>query len=398
MQIKNIAVRFYLDNRRIPEEAPAPLKIVLTRDSERALIPLGWTLKKAQWDRKAQEVVNHTRRHQLNAILIEKKSEVWEILHRLSLKQNLSDLSIYELKNLVAAELSPVETEEKKPVYFVDHYNRFLSRKKGRTYEIYDSTLTRLREFCPTLDTLRFEDISVAWLRDFETHISPQSPSKNARNIHLRNIRAVFNDAIDEEITTFYPFRKFKIIGTPTRKRSLPVDKLRSLFNAEVSASDQKYLDFFKLIFMLCGINIVDLCALPPLLDGRAEYCRAKTGRLYSIKVEPEAMALFEKYKGKGQALDVLDSNQNYRSFYKHLATFLREFGSKHGMPGLSTYWARHSWATMAAELDIPDAVISQALGHGPENRITEIYIHRNLKKVDEANRKVLDWVLYKKR
>ena len=400
MQIKNIVVRFYLDNRRIDDDVPAPLKIVLTRNSERALIPVGISIRKGEWDRKGQEVIspNNTRRHQLNALLQERKTQVWEILHRLASKYVLADLGIFEIKNLVAAELIPAETEEKKPVLFVEHYNRFISRKKGRTHELYKITLSRLREFCATLDTLRFEDIGVAWLHDFETHISPQSPSQNARNIHLRNIRAVFNDAIDEEVTTFYPFRKFKIIGTPTRKRSLPVDKLRSLFNAEVSASDQKYLDFFKLTFMLCGINVVDLCALPPLLEGRAEYCRAKTGRLYSIKVEPEAMALFEKYKGKDQALDVLDSNKDYRSFYKHLASFLREFGSKHGMPGLSTYWARHSWATMAAELDIPDAVISQALGHGPENRITEIYIHRNLKKVDEANRKVLDWVLYSKK
>lgn len=397
MQIKNISVRFYLDTRRIPADAPAPLKIVLTRDSERALIPLGWSLKKGQWNSKGQAVVNHTRWRQLNAILLEKQAEVWEVLHKLASRQKLSDLSIFELKNLVAAEMSPTETEVK-PVLFVEHYERFMARKKGRTNELYKITLSRLRAFCDNLDTLRFEEINIAWLRDFEADLEKASLSKNSRNIHLRNIRAVFNDAIDEEVTTFYPFRKFKIIGIPTRKRSLPVDKLRLIFNAQLSASEQKYLDFFKLTFMLCGINIVDLCSLPPLVEGRAEYCRAKTGRLYSIRVEPEALTLLEKYKGRGQALDVLDSNKDYRSFYRHLAAFLREFGSNNGMPGLSTYWARHSWATMAAELDIPDAVISQALGHGPENRVTEIYIHRNLKKVDDANRRVLDWVLYNKR
>lgn len=395
-----IFVRLTLDKRRLPKNAKvAPLKIVITKGRVRSLIPVGLSIGiKDEWDQANQKVVNNPKKHQLNDILEARVFEVKQIINRLRLEGRLDGLASHQIKDLVVAEMYPDRVEEEKPVLFVDHYNRFLSRKKGRTHELYKITLARLREFCPTLDSLRFEDIGVAWLHDFETHISPQSPSQNARNIHLRNIRAVFNDAIDEEVTTFYPFRKFKIIGIPTRKRSLPVDKLRSLFNAEVSASEQKYLDFFKLTFMLCGINIVDLCALPPLFEGRAEYCRAKTGRLYSIKVEPEALAIFEKYKGKGQALDVLDSNKDYRSFYRHLASFLRKYGEDHGMPGLSTYWARHSWATMAAELDIPDAVISQALGHGPENRVTEVYIHRNLKKVDEANRKVLDWVLYKKR
>lgn len=66
--------------------------------------------------------------------------------------------------------------------------------------------------------------------------------------------------------------------------------------------------------------------------------------------------------------------------------------------PELTMYWARHTWATLAADLDIPDATISLALGHSGENRVTDIYIKRNQKKVDDANRRVLDWVLYGKR
>ena len=94
-------------------------------------------------------------------------------------------------------------------------------------------------------------------------------------------------------------------------------------------------------------------------------------------------------------------------SFRKQFNKSLRLLGAPTGLrgkkgeglfPEISSYWARHTWATIAADLDIPDAVISRALGHSSENRVTEIYIRRNRKKVDEANRKVLDWVLYGKR
>lgn len=63
----------------------------------------------------------------------------------------------------------------------------------------------------------------------------------------------------------------------------------------------------------------------------------------------------------------------------------------------LTTYWARHSWATVAAELDIPKETIAAGLGHNIGSPITSIYIDFNLKKVDKANRKIIDYVLYNK-
>ena len=65
--------------------------------------------------------------------------------------------------------------------------------------------------------------------------------------------------------------------------------------------------------------------------------------------------------------------------------------------PDISTYWARHTWATIAASLDIPKETISAALGHEIGSRVTSIYIDFDQKKVDEANRKVMDYVLYGK-
>ena len=60
--------------------------------------------------------------------------------------------------------------------------------------------------------------------------------------------------------------------------------------------------------------------------------------------------------------------------------------------PGISSYWSRHTWATIAASLDIPKETIAAALGHGG-NTVTDIYIAFDQRKVDEANRKVIDHV-----
>ncbi len=64
--------------------------------------------------------------------------------------------------------------------------------------------------------------------------------------------------------------------------------------------------------------------------------------------------------------------------------------------PDLSQYWCRHTWATIAAELDIPKETIAAGLGHGG-NTVTDIYIRFDLRKVDEANRRVIDYVLGKR-
>ena len=264
--------------------------------------------------------------------------------------------------------------------------------------------------FCPELESLSFEGITREWLMEFDKFLSRTAPARNARNIYLRNIRAVFNWAIDEGLTAAYPFRRFKIKAEATRKRSLPVEDLRLLLDFEVEEHQRQYLDMFKLVFLLMGINVVDLLNLRQrdLAGGRIAYRRAKTGRLYDIKVEPEAVEIIERYKGRGYLLYVMDRYADYRSYGNRVNCNLQQIGrvevGKWGkkvftpaFPGLTTYWARHSWATIAASLDIPKETIAHALGHGG-NTVTDIYIDFDQRKVDEANRRVIDWVLYGKR
>lgn len=237
-----------------------------------------------------------------------------------------------------------------------------------------------------------------------------QTESKNARNIHLRNIRAVFNRALDEEATAAYPFRRFKIRPVATPKRSLSVERLRELISYPVVDWQVRHRDMWLLSFMLCGINMVDVCRLREVTaEGRVEYNRAKTHRLYSIKVEPEAAAIIDKYHGREYLLDISERYGDYRDYLKRCNRGLQSIGEveRHGLggkktvtaafPGLTTYWARHTWATIAASLDIPRDTIAHALGHGG-NTVTDIYIDFDQSKVDDANRRVLDWVLYGRR
>lgn len=278
--------------------------------------------------------------------------------------------------------------------------------KENRTY-----TLKKIQEFDSNAEMLKFEDIDLKWLNRFDEWMIMQGLKQNSRNIHFKNIRTVINRAIDEELTEKYPFRRFKIRPEATRKRSLSVEDLRKLFTCEVEDYQIFYRDMAKLIFMLCGINAVDLFNIERVTsDGRIEYKRAKTHRLYSIKVEPEAMEIIEKYRGQSKLLNMADRWKSHKDFTKWLNDALKKIGVMKRVgrggkkeiqpfwPDISSYWMRHSWATIAYnDLDIPKDVIAQGLGHG-KNDVTETYIKRDERKVDEANRRILDWVLYNKK
>lgn len=326
------------------------------------------------------------------------------------LKSGRSNEDVRVIKELVRKECFGIDVEEDSG-QFVRHYQTFMNGKTNKgTKGVYQHTLDRMRLFDPEIDKKSFEDIDLKWLTAFEAFCA-KTACKNARNIHLRNIRAVFNNAIDYELTTAYPFRRFKIRPENTRKRSLSVDELRKLFDYPVEPYAELYRDMFRLIFMLVGINSVDLWGLKSITkDGRIEYKRAKTGRLYSIKVEPEAMEIINKYKGANGLLCIADRWSDHRNFTHQTNKALQRIGEMERIgrggkkiitpefPSLTTYWARHSWATIAYELGISKDIIAQALGHSDGHDTTNIYIREDVRKVDEANRKVLDWVLYGKK
>lgn len=168
------------------------------------------------------------------------------------------------------------------------------------------------------------------------------------------------------------------------------------------------YMNVFKLIFLLIGINMVDLAGVTEVENGRIYYRRSKTGRLYSVKVEPEAQEIIDRYRSKTHLLSPFDRYKDYSHYLSRCNRALKKIGNttigKQGrrthhplQPQISTYWARHTWATIASSLDIPKDTIAHALGHG-NNTVTDIYIDFDERKVDDANRRVIDWVLYGKR
>ena len=386
-----ISTNFYLDTRQTKSGTPAPLKISIFHLKETAYIATGIKVLPEQWDSSAHQAKSRTIQRRADDVMYDVNS----IITELTKKGKLDGLSARGIRDAVEKELNP---DANIPTMFVNYFLSFAAdRNKERTTEIYMATHKKILDFDANANSLTFEDIDLGWLDRFDSFLMLTSPKKNARNVHFRNIRAVFNDALKKGITLSYPFRMFQVRPEPTMKKNLHVDQLRALFNAEVKQWQQKYVDFFKICFMLIGINTEDILHVKKIVGGRIEYWRAKTDKPYSIKVEPECQVLLDKYKGEKFLLNILDTYSSTHNWTSKVDNELKTISDELGLPPISVYWCRHSWATIAAELDIPDRTIAESMGHSPKT-VTNIYINFDPVKIDRANRQVLDYVLYDKK
>lgn len=393
-------VKFYLDKRRQKKDGTYPIKLNVFHNKQ-IMIATQLSASEKEWNGNEYSVraQNYKPRNIVARGIINKAETV---IFTLEQQEKLKSTTDKALKKLIEDAISSKVENQKTFLYYLDE---FVSKKTNQgTKSIYTTTRNKIEEYD---SYCTFESMDKSWLENFEAWMA-KTMKVNAYAIHLRNIRSVFNYAIDEEYTTLYPFRRFSIKKEETRKRSLTAEQLRLLRDYPCEEYQIRYRDMFMLMFYLIGVNAADLfnAKHSALVNGRFEYKRAKTGKLYSIKVEPEAQAIIEKYKGKDYLLNIMDEYGNYKDFLHRMGIGLKQIGEtdRKGLggkksrnplfPDLSSYWARHTWATVAAELDVPKEVIAHALGHSWANSTTtDIYIRFDMKKVDEANRKVIDFV-----
>ncbi len=252
-------------------------------------------------------------------------------------------------------------------------------------------TMIILSDYTKT-KSLFFKQIDLKFLQDFETYLIQKGLKTNSISYYIRTIRTIYNYAINEGIASLknYPFRKFKIKAEKTRKRNVPMQTITAIKKIELSQKKAYARDMFLLSFYLIGINFKDLYYASGLKNGRLEYSRAKTKRLYSIEVLPPAMKIIERYRGQTLLLNCSEIYSSVYNFRKSVNKFLNDICLDMDLNvKITTYYARHSWATIASKLGVDRDTISHALGHGLDG-MTDIYIDFDMDRVDNANKKVI--------
>lgn len=299
----------------------------------------------------------------------------------------------------------------KKKKNLMDFMKRIITgfMKEGRpgTAHVYQSTYNRILDFMGGRP-MDFAELTPSWLKAFQNYLLSRQLQWNSISTYMRMLRAVYFRAVDQELAPAHP-RLFHGVYTGTRvtvKRAVEAGVFRRLQEPLPKHTGlEKTRMLFLLLFMLRGIPFVDIAFLRRCdLEGDIlTYRRRKTGAWLTVRIEPEARKLIQALQSTDTESPYLfpfiryPGTDEYRQYQHALRIFNWNLKRLSGLMGqkvaLSSYSARHSWATLANFCDYQQELISNAMGHSSV-KVTETYFQRHTDdRIHAMNRGVLSYV-----
>lgn len=253
------------------------------------------------------------------------------------------------------------------------------SRKEGNSMPITNAYIIRYR----------------GWLLD-------NGISQNTASCYLRSLRSLLNQLTNADKNLFCDLR---MDNSTTRKRAITTGEVVRIANLNLEHAP--HLAFYRDVFLFCiytfGIPFVDIVQLKPenISDGRLSYTRQKTGQQITVSLLPEAESIIKRYVvADGASLFPFTGKYGDYSRYQYELTkynkALKEIAKLAKVQKeLTSYVARHTWASIALQAGVNPSVISQALGH-TSLHTTEIYLKQlDITQIAEAGTSVVNYIFH---
>lgn len=357
----------YNRKKQLNKQGTALVQVEALLNQRKVYFRTNLYLKPEHWNSRNAQVDNHPQAHDLNSMLFE------FVLHLQAI-----ELSLWKRGIPVTLSLLKDAIKKDKPVnvtfpVFAKIYVQESDRKRS-TKENLMTTITVLQEFRPGLD---FKDITYTFLKEFEVHLKEKGNSVNTIAKHLRQLRTLVNEAINQGYipSDAYPFRKYKIKQEKGRKEFLTPDELKRLENLDVDKKLRHVLDAF-LFCCYTGLRYSDFCQLTPeniiRVNGKRwlYFKSVKTGveiRLpLHLLFEGKALAVLERYDIVTDFAKI-GPNSEANKYLAQLAALARI--RKH----ITYHTARHTCATLLVHQGVPITTVQKLLGH-TSVRTTEVY------------------------
>ena len=273
---------------------------------------------------------------------------------------------------------------------------------KIRTAENYSCTLKSFMQFRQDRDIL-LSEIDSDLMQLYEAYLHGKGVVRNTSSFYMRILRAVYNRALEKELVEQRnPFRHVYTGVDKTVKRAIPLSAIKRMKNLDLSLQPNLEFarDMFLFSFYTRGMSFIDMAHLKKkdLQNGFLSYRRRKTGQQLVIRWEQCMQEIVGKYDTSATPylLPIIrDMDTDARKQYKNAAHLvndkLKKIGRQLGLAiPLTSYVARHAWASIAKSKNIPISTISEAMGHDSENT-TRIYLASlDTSVVDKANSLIL--------
>lgn len=379
-----------------------PLMIRVCKDGKKKYKSLGVSVHPKYWNFDKNTLKSNCPNFEyLSKLIADKVSELSAEIVKLK----------SERKEFTASTLVEDKTKRVKPKtvheLFCEQIQRLADEDRRGYMLSVKQVLNSLLSFNKHLD-ICFSDIDISFLRRYETWLRKQGLAENTIGIRFRTLRAIYNIAIEENITDSetYPFKKYKVakLQEETAKRSLTKEDIERILAYKSSNRYMRFpIDIFAFTYYCGGINFIDIANLTPanIIEDKLVYKRHKTSKLIKIPLQPQAIELIKKYHCKNSPYlfpilsdfhetEIQKSNRIHKVIAK-VNKRLKEIGEDLGLPlTLTTYVARHSQATVMKRAGVSTAVIREIMGHSSE-RVTQIYLDSfDNEQIDNAMKNLL--------
>lgn len=381
-----VNIKIILDTRKVNKDNSYPICFRVYHNGKTTIRTAKMYVTKAQWDDKKKVInANHPNASTLNKRLVKDFAD-------LQSKLLLADDEKVK-KYFNPTPLPEIKEETKVTVHkFVNELisDLRLDNKIGNAW-VYESTLNALKKYHPG-EQLYFEQIDFKFLDNYNKYLMRSGVKHNTAFLYIRTLRAFYNKAVKHKLVdrNLYPFHDISLKAEKTKKRAIDRILIKEILELELEKGSSIWhaRNWFILSFYLMGISFVDLALLTPnnIKNGRLFYKRQKTGKLYDIKLVPQAKRIIDFYNKNpnGFLMPIINRNTKDEEEKLRLIKDRTRFANKYlkrianqieTEETITTYTSRHSWATICKKLGFSIEIIAECLGHEYGNKTTAVYL-----------------------
>lgn len=293
-------------------------------------------------------------------------------------------------------------------VSYIDEEIRKLSNAgRNGTAQNYKAAMNSFTKFIRN-ENFPLSSFTEEIVQKYESWLRNRYLSRNTISFYMRQLRSIYNKAVKANLTEqTFPFDNVYTGIDKTKKRAVDISVITQLIALDLSYSSSLCFarDLFLLSFYMRGMAFVDMAYLKHdnIKNGVIRYIRHKTDIMLEIKIEQCISDIINRYASKsklGYLLPIITRTdaekaytqyKNKRSYYNKLLKKISQLIGPDIL--LTSYVSRHSWATIARNMNISLAVISAGMGHSSET-MTRIYLTSlEASTIDQANSAILNHI-----
>lgn len=379
-----------------------PVSIRVTHNRRSFYVPTGLYVAKNQIQKKSFDIKD-------NLVLMRVGKTITDF------EKALLGLDTQTLMQMTGKDLKDYLLSKNQSIDFYAFCDELI-KKDTKKYDRLRMAINILKEMGIT--SLTTSEVTLHLLMRMKEAMDAKNLANRTKNTYLFMIANAFRlckKAYNTEFNTVIqhdPFDRLQYYHVETsERRAMSVEDLRSFFNCKPKEPRQVMArDIARLSFCLCGINVADLLVLRKedwdKKSNRINYKRKKTkgrrpdGAFSSIRIEPEVQEAFHKWLAPASSpllFDFMGLNPNSRNSVGHITCKIEQMCEEYGLKRVTTYWFRHTWATIARNnCHVSKDDVDLCLNHVGNNKMADVYIKPDWSLIDEANRKVLDFVFQK--